>query len=110
MKAYVTLLERCGFIVKYYDGWHVWKPGEEDQPVSFGVDDDVKACALEVGAKEAAEWMEKHCAWHFPSIIKPLDRGDYLIRRRGQKSAWPLSNLELIQEATKAGWEKGEGL
>jgi len=110
MNPYVTLLERCGYIVKYYDGWHVWKPGEEDQPISFGVDDDVKTCALEVGAKEAADWMEQNVENLFVATtgnhewVLDMNLDDEV------DGAFLVSNLDLIRIATKAGWEKGDGL
>ncbi len=79
-----------------------------DNPkIFFG--DELKAYALEVGARECAGYLSgktgvgiykcrEGCSFQWASF----DSCGEITRA--------YSNLELIQEATKAGWEKGEGL
>jgi len=116
MNAYVTLLERCGH--DYYEVepgvWGQRCDGLMDNPkIFFG--DEFKTYALEVGAKEAADdfatWGDECYRDSYWLYIKSNPyRGWGLQRPPEGKGMLGLSNLELIRIATKAGWEKGEGV
>ncbi len=103
MNPYVTLLERCGFEVvrnefQMYDIFHEGRMPEYDLMASH-----LEKFALEVGAKEAAGWLNAN-GWE--TLSRPFEPRWACQMRLDEY----LSDLELIQEATKAGWEKGEGL
>lgn len=109
MTAYVTLLERCGFEVvrnefQMYDIFHEGRMPEYDLMASH-----LEKFALEVGAKEAAEWWNRNPVSGNESFDYGLDCGWYVV------SGWTghatlITETDLIRKATKAGWEKGEGL
>lgn len=109
MKPYVTLLERCGVEVKEYP-FHLY--GWEGDDGTYKTPDELKAYALEVGAKDAAEWYDGILVGPGKTVWKHGTHADGKVywSRRVWYRVKLFNNLELIQEATKAGWEKGAGL
>jgi len=107
MNPHVTLLERCGVeVMPHHSG--SFFVGDE----YFLTPDQLKAYALEVGAKEAADYLNeqlKNTKWK--EALHEQIGGCWMCETIGGGIAGPLlNNLELIRIATKAGWGKGEGL
>lgn len=113
MNAYVTLLERCGHrVVPQVRIYAVINLNDKEAGVKRLNGDELKAYAIEVGAKEAADWLNKQLKnTKWKEALHEQIGGCWMCETIGGGIAGPLlDNIELIQEATKAGWEKGEGL